>query len=128
MPPNNNLCNGILIFLFLTTACAGYAYYVNARRPADDPQKRNYPPIAILFAPVTVPILLLFAISIFILRVLVYGLFLILFVIALVLIRKPFLLSILHKTAMYIGNKLLQANTILIKLLLRPWTNKPGTI
>src|SRR5215208_3962761 len=105
MPPNNNWCNGILIFLFLTTACAGYAYYVNARRPADDPQKRNYPPIAILFAPVTVPILLLFAISIFILRVLVYGLFLILFVIALVLIRKPFLLTALHKTAMYIGNK-----------------------
>jgi len=106
-------------------ACAGYAYHVNARRAADDVKKRDYPPGAIFLAPFTFPIFIALSISIFIMRVLVYGVFLILFTIALFVIRKPFLLRWLEKTVTYIGNKLLEANTLLIKLFLRPGIDNP---
>src|ERR1041385_9139453 len=109
----------------LTTGCAGYAYYVNARRPHDDPQKKKYHPAAIVFAPITLPAFFVLSSFIFVLRALLYGLFLILFVVALVLFRKPFLLAWLHKTVTSIGNKLLAANTFLIRLFLSPWENFP---
>jgi len=106
-------------------ACAGYAYYVNSKRPDDDPKKRNYHPVAVILAPITVPLLIFFSLSIFIMRVLTYGVFLILFTVALLVIRKPFLLVWLRKTATTIGDALLEANTLLIKLFLKPWANEP---
>jgi len=45
-----------------------------------------------------------------------YGLFLILFAIALVVVRKPFVLQWLDRVFTGIGNKLLWANTFLIKV------------
>jgi len=119
------LCAGVLLLMLFTMACAGYAYHVNARRAADDVKKRDYPPGAIFLAPFTFPIFIALSISIFIMRVLVYGVFLILFTIALFVIRKPFLLRWLEKTVTYIGNKLLEANTLLIKLFLRPGMDNP---
>ena len=63
-------------------------------------------------------LLFLFAsITIFLLRVLVYVVFLVLFTIALLVIRKPFLLIWLDKIATKIGNKLLGVNTFLIKII-----------
>ena len=79
-------------FILFVMACAGYAYLVDARRPADDPQKRNYHPVAIVFAPLTLPIFVVLSISIFMLRVLLYGVVLILLPILLITARKPFLL------------------------------------
>ena len=111
--------------MLVVTACAGYAYYANSKRADDDPKKRNYHPVAIIIAPVTFPLLAIFSLSFFILRVLTYGIFLILFTIALLVIRKPFLLVWLRKTATSIGNALLEANTLLIKLFLKPWANEP---
>jgi len=105
--------------MFVVTACAGYAYYVNSKRSDDDPKKRNYHPLAIIFAPITLPLFIIFSISIFILRVLTYGVFLFLLIVALLLIRKPFLLVWLRKTATTIGDALLEANTLLFRLL--PW-------
>ena len=122
------LCNGILLFMLFIMACAGYAYYVNARRPADDPQKRNYHPVAIVLAPITLPVFIVFSISIFIMRALLYGVFLILFATALIVVRESFILRWLHKIVTYIGNKLLGANTILIKLFLQPWADEPRTL
>ena len=106
-------------------ACAGYAYYVNSKRPDDDPKKRNYHPVAVILAPITVPLFIFISLSIFIMRVLTYGIFLILFTIALLVIRKPFLLVWLRKTATNIGSALLEANMLLIKLFLKPWANEP---
>lgn len=103
--------------MFFVTACAGYAYYVNSKRADDDPKKRNYHPLAIIFAPITLPLLIIFSISIFILRVLTYGIFLFLLIVALLVIRKPFLLVWLRKTATTIGDALLEANTLLFRLL-----------
>jgi uncharacterized membrane protein len=100
--------------------CATYAYQVNTKRAADDPQKKNYHPLAILFAPITLPLLIIFSAFIFILRVITYGVFLVFFIFALMFIRQPFILKWLRKTAMGIGDRLMQANTLLIRIFLRP--------
>lgn len=114
------LCNGTFLVALILMACAGYAYRIDARRPDDDPKKRNYPPLAIVFAPITFPFFAVLSLLILIMRVLMYGVFLLLFPIALVAIRQPFLLLWLRKAAIFVGNKLLDANTILARLLLKP--------
>lgn len=115
-PPYNLYLYKVILWIsLLVLGCTSYAYLINARRPNDDPQKRDFHPAAIFLAPFTWPLFLLAFISIFILRALLYGIFLILFAIALVAIRQSFLLIWLHKMALYIGNKLLEANTFLIK-------------
>ena len=119
----DSICKGILWFTLLIFACAGYAYRVNAKRPADDPKKRDFHPVAIFLAPFTWPFFLFAFLFIFVLRVLVYGLFLILFTIALIAIRKPFLFIWLDSIATYIGNKLLEANTFLIRIVFGDWGN-----
>ena len=116
---NNNptyLCNCLGVLTLILLGCAGYAYRVNARRPAHDPEKRNFHFGAIFLAPITWLLFLFASITIFLLRVLVYVVFLVLFTIALLVIRKPFLLIWLDKIATKIGNKLLGANTFLIKI------------
>ncbi len=105
------VCYGFLPFLLLAMACAGYAYHVDAQRPADDPQKRNYHPLGIVFAPITIPIFVIGSISIFVLKVLLYGVFLILFPVVLIVARKPFLLQWLARKATAIGNKLLDTHS-----------------
>ncbi len=110
------LCNCFLALMLIYFVCAGYAYRVNARRPKDDPQKRDFHFGAVLLAPFTFPLFIAASITLFLLRVLVYGVFLILFTIALVAIRKPFLLVWLDKIATQIGNKLLAGNTALIRI------------
>jgi len=112
-----------LLLMLLIFACAGYAYRINARRTDDDPKKRDFHPGAIFLAPFTWPFFLLAFIFIFVLRALVYGLFLILFTIALVAIRKSFLFIWLDSIATYIGNKLLEANTRLIRIAFGDWGN-----
>ena len=109
--------------MLLIFACAGYAYHVNAKRPSDDPKKKDFHPGAIFLAPFTWPFFLFAFIFIFVLRVLVYGLFLILFTIALIAIRKPFLFIWLDSIATHIGNKLLEANTFLIRIVFGDWGN-----
>jgi len=121
----DTLCQGTLWFMLFLLACAGYAYRVNAKRKPDDPKKKDFHPVAILLAPITWPFLLFGFISIFIIKALAYGVFLILFTLMLVFIRKPFLLIWLNKIATFVGNKLLEANTYLIKLFLSPWVGNP---
>jgi hypothetical protein len=99
-------------------ACAGYAYYVNARRADDDPQKRDFHPLAIILAPITWPFFILASIIIFVLRALLFGAALILFTLALIGVREPVIFQWLRRKVISFGNKLLEANTALIKL----WT------
>jgi small neutral amino acid transporter SnatA (MarC family) len=112
-----NCCIGVIV---LVTLCAMYAYYVDSKRLDGDPKKKNYHPLAILFAPITLPLFIVFYISIFILRVVTYGVFVVFFILALILVRKPFILEWLKKSAMAIGDRLLEANTLLIRIFLRP--------
>ena len=100
----------LVLFAFM-----GYAYRVNARRAANDPQKRDYHPAAVFFFPIW-PLWIAVLISLFILRALAYGVFLILFTFALIVIRKPFIFIWLEKVALNVGNKLLRANMLIFRL------------
>ena len=108
------------IYLFITL-CAFIAHYVDSRRSEDDPKKKNYHPLAIVFAPVTFPIFLVLFIFLFLFRVLVYGVFTILFILMLILVRKPFILEAMQKIAIRIGDRLMEANTMLVRFFLNPW-------
>jgi hypothetical protein len=119
----DSFCKGTLGLMAIVTACAMYAYYVDSKRPDDDPKKRNYHPLAILFAPITFPLLVVLSISFFLLRMLVYGVFMVIFILALIIVRKPFILEAIRKTAIRIGDYLMEANTTLVRFFLNPWTN-----
>jgi hypothetical protein len=110
------LCIGFFLLMAFMLICAGYAYRVNARLAQNDPKKRDFHIGAIFLAPITWILFLLASITIFILRVVFYVVFLALFAIAVLAFRKPFLFVWLDKIATKIGNKLLEANTFLIKV------------
>jgi hypothetical protein len=110
------LALGYLLFTLILYVCVGYAYYLNEQRATDDPKKRDIPLTVVLLAPITWPLLLIGLISLLIIKVLIYSVFLVLFTIALLVIRKPFFLEWLKKAAAWIGDKLLEANLLLIKL------------
>jgi hypothetical protein len=117
-----------MVFNYLPTCCGiyvvlsavmwlftGYAYWVNSKRLPSDPQKKTYNFNAIFLAPISWPLLLISGIIILIARSLLFGVFLVLFTLALIFVRKPFWLVWLDKMATWTGEKLLGANTTLIK-------------
>lgn len=106
---------GYLLISLLVILCTGYVYRVNSKRKADNPEKRDYPPAAVLLS-LGWPLIILIWAVFFVLRALAYGFFLLLFTVALVIIRKPFLVVWLMKAATKIGTALLEANTFLIRL------------
>ena len=105
-----------LLLSLVCIVCAWYAYQVNARRPKDDPQKRNFHLGAVILAPILWPLFPLLFISLFFLRAIVFSILLTSSIIALLVVRKPFLFIWLDKIMTKIGNKLLDANTLLIRL------------
>ena len=116
---NPTVCCSIYFWVSLFFwGAAIYAHRLNARLPDDDPKKRKYHPASVFLAPITWPLLILGAISIFILKTILYGIFLVLFTIAIVVIRKPFLIEWLKKVITFIGRVLLEVNTILIRLVI----------
>jgi uncharacterized membrane protein len=113
--------------MVVATAFAVFAYYVDSKRPDDDPKKKNYHPLAVLLVPITLPLFIVFSVSIFILRVAAYGLFMLFFIFALIFIRKPFITEGLQKTATGLGDRLMDANTFIVRLFLSPWTDTNGS-
>jgi hypothetical protein len=97
-------------------ASAFYTYNVNAKRQPDDPEKKDYAPYSPWLAPFTLPILLIIDIPILILSSLVFGIFLVVFPITLLLFRKPFLFKWIQKQALRLGNWTLKINTKLLQL------------
>jgi hypothetical protein len=122
----DELCKGILLLMAAVMVCAAYAYYVNSRRAAGDPNKKNYHPLAIVLAPITLPIFLILSISFLLLRIVTYGVFMVVLTSALIFIRKPFILTAIQKIAAAIGDRLMAAHTMLIRLLLKPWADEPN--
>jgi len=102
----------VSLFFMVST---GIAYRVNSKRKPDDPLKKDFHFAAFFLTP-TWPFAVVAWISIFILRTAIYCIALFLFAVGLVVIRKPFILIWLNKVATKIGNKLLQANTLLIRI------------
>lgn len=111
----NYCCPGFILLSLIIWALAGYSYRVNAKRPADDPGKRDFNPAAIYLAPITWPLFLFGYISLLIVKALTYGVFLILFTGALLVFQQSSL-PWLDNTAAWIGDKLLEANTFLIRM------------
>ena len=116
-------CPGLILLSLIFWAFAGYAYRVNAKRAAEDPEKKDFHPMAVHLVPFTWPALILIYIFLFVTRALLYGIFLILFAFALIAFRKPFLFIWLDSIATSIGNKLLEANTFLIRIVFGDWGN-----
>lgn len=110
-------CGGYFLLSMILWAFAGYAYRVNEKLPSDDSKKKNFHPAAVYLVPFTWSAFLVAYILLFILKALLYGIFLIVFTIALVAIRKPFILAWLDRIARKIGNMLLEANTFLARQL-----------
>jgi hypothetical protein len=120
-----NCCFSYFLLFLVIWGFAGYAYLVNSKRPDDDPDKKDFQFEAIFLAPITWPLFLVFYVLLFIIKALLYGVFLVLFTIALLVIRKPFFLVWLKKIALKVGNKLLVANTELIDLFLGGLIKRP---
>lgn len=117
----------ILIGSLLVAVCILYAIILNSQRSDADPEKREYRPGAVLLVFFTWPILLPMIVSLFILRTLLYGFFLILFTLCLIIMpRARPRLSWLEKKFARIGEILLQANTALLDLFLRPPADEPA--
>lgn len=117
------LCTGVLLLMALALAWAMIAYYVNSRRSADHPQKKNYHPLAVILVPITFPIVVILSISFLILRVLTYGMFLAFFILALIFLPRPSAQDF-YKRGTSIGDKLLEINTLLVRFFLKPWAER----
>ncbi len=114
--------------LFVILLAAAYsAYRVNAHRPANDPKKRNYHPLAIVLAPFLFPFVVSLAVLVFILAAVLYGVFLVFFTILLVTLRKPFLFIWWNKFATFVGEPLLKLGTTLVMIPIRLFTPSPRT-
>ena len=111
-------CGGLLITVLLIWSITGYAFSVNAKLPEGDPKKRNFHPGAIIIAPFTLPIFFTAFLLLFIVRAILFGIFLITYALALITFRKPFIFKWLDKIATKIGNRLLEANSALIQFML----------
>lgn len=111
-------CSGYILLSFILWIFAGYAYFVNMRLSADDPNKKEFRFSAIFLTPITWPLLLIALFILLVVRALLFGVFLIFFTLALVFFRKLFIFVWFDKIATRIGNKLLNANTVLIDLML----------
>ena len=113
-------CGSLFLITFVVWMSSMYAYRVNARRAADDPNKRNYHPAAIWFS-LLLPLYLVIAIGSFIVTSLSYGLFLIVFAILLIAIRKPFLIEWVKRIMNKIGDKALESGSRIIRLFTKDW-------
>jgi hypothetical protein len=106
-------CVIIQVFIIFS---AFYAHRTNAKRAPDDPEKKDFSPYSPWLAPIVFPILILINIPMLILSSLLFSLFLLLFPFALLLFRKPFLITWILKQAQRIGNKILKINTALLRV------------
>ena len=123
------ICIGFLLVSLLIGVCVVYAYSIDSQRSEEDSQKKNYPPGAVFFALFTWPIFFIAFVSLLVLRALFYALFLILFIASLFIVPPQYAEPTwLERRAARIGTKLLDANTLLIRLFLRPWARESETI
>lgn len=122
------LCLGMLLISLFIALSIVYAYSINEQRPPDDPEKQQYHLGGMIFTLFTWPLFLFFFISLFLLRALFYGIFLILFIGSLVIFpRERTELTWVERTAARVGDGLLKANMMLIRLFLRPWARELET-
>jgi hypothetical protein len=103
----------LLLFLF-----AGIAYLVNKNRLPDDPAKIDLDRSAILLTPLW-PFMAVGAVILSVIKAVFYGIFLILFSLALLLFRKPFFCRLMAPIVTGMGTKLMRINTFILRLFTR---------
>jgi hypothetical protein len=118
---------GCLLLTGFILSCALYVYWVNARRLDDDPKKQDFPLIAALLAPVMWLPLIVGLVTVFLMQAIVLSFSLLLTVVGLLVVRKPFLFVWWDKIATKVGTMLLKANTSLIRAFFRKPVKDPET-
>lgn len=108
-----------LYLLFVWGACA-LAYIRNQRLPADDSDRRDFHIAALVLAPFTLPFIGTIWLGYIFLRTILFsmmfGCFLILFPVCLIVLRSVNLLRRLFDAYQRIGETLLRANMFLLRL------------
>jgi hypothetical protein len=107
---------GMLIISILACLFSGYAYHVNQRYAHDDPARRDYDLLAVFLAPITWPFLAFGGLVLTIIKAVLFGIFLLVFSIAVAVIRKPFFWPWIEPIVSMIGRRLLKANSFMIRL------------
>lgn len=117
----DSICKGALAIVFIIILCVTYTFVANLYRDAKDPKKRDYHPLAIILAPLSLPLFLTLGIIVFVLRAVLFAGFISVFALLLIAVRKPFLFEWWHKFATKIGDPLLKLNTYLIRAAFGQW-------
>ena len=118
--------SGYLLISLILGGCAGYVYYTNLKRTADDPLKRNYHPYAIWLTPIW-PLLVLGWLIFFVACAVLFGVLLLITTLLLIGFRKPFLIEWAKKLITKIGHRILKINSFLIRLITFPFRRLPAT-
>ncbi|HUG34008.1 MAG TPA: hypothetical protein VMJ90_04515 [Anaerolineales bacterium] len=111
-----NCCVGYLVISTLVWMFSSYAYLDNRRREINDPEQKDYDLRAVFFAPFTWPFLLFGGAVFTIIKAVFFGVFLLVFSLAVAVIRKPFFWPLIEPIVSRIGRRLLKANTFLVRL------------
>ncbi|MFN8403653.1 MAG: hypothetical protein U0V48_08850 [Anaerolineales bacterium] len=109
-------CLSYFVLAIILSLFSAYAYYVNSKRPTDDPLKKKYYVSGIFTMPFIWPLLLVGWIMFFVLKATHFGFFLLIFTLSVVFIRKPFWLPWLEKIALKIGGMSMNAYSGLMQL------------
>jgi hypothetical protein len=117
-------CLGVVVIWAMTA----FTQFHNNRLPDSDEEKKTYHPYAWVVAPFTLPLWAILAILSAILYAIFFGLLLFVFILALIVLRKPFLFKWLKETALKVGRPLLKLNTRLLNLFWPfPLASEPST-
>jgi hypothetical protein len=115
----NCILYGCFVVSILVLLFSGYAYLVNNRLAPNDPARKDYEPGAVFLAPITWPFYVVVGFMVTIIKAVFFGVFLLLFSLAVAVIRKPFFWPWIEPFVSRIGRSLLKANTFLIRLFYR---------
>lgn len=101
---------GFILLSLPGVVLAGFAYLANTKRASDDPAKKDFSLRAVFFALFRWPLFLLSSITLPIVKGLAYGVFLIMFSIALLAFRPSDFLNRLKNALVQVGDKLLETD------------------
>ena len=109
------LCGGTCcLTVLIVWGMSAFTHFYNKRLPEGDEEKRDYHPKAWLVVPITMPLWAIVAVISAVLYSLIFGLLLITFTMALILVRKPFIFQWLKEISLKVGRFFLKINTRLL--------------
>ena len=102
---------GCIVISLILWLFAGYTYLLNQRYAHDDPERRDFKLGAVFLAPITWPFLLVAWLAVTFIKAMLFGILLVIFALAAILIRKPFFWSKVEPIITRVGRALLRANS-----------------